>query len=492
MTHRPRIAVGGFQHESNSFSPFGATYADFAMADGWPPLTTGQALLDQFPPLNIPLGGFLRAADFDYVPLAWASAEPSGPVSDDAFARVSDLICDALAKAGPVDGVYLDLHGAMVTASHEDGEGVLLARVRGIVGPAVPIVVSLDMHANITKAMSEQADAMTVYRTYPHVDMAATGERCAPLMRALLAGRRLYKAFRKLPFLIPLSAQCTDMEPFKSIYASLPGLTSDTVLSVDIASGFPAADIYECGPAVIGYGFDPASVDRCVDEVYARLEAAEPAFRNDLLPIDAAVARALEIGRPGRPVVLADVQDNPGAGGSSDTTGILRALVEAGAQNAAVSALWDPEAAQAAHAVGVGGVFEAQLGGRYGYDSTPFVARFQVEAIRDTPIVGHGLVVGGAEMSLGPMAQLRVLDSEADVRVVVCSVRFQCLDQALFRGLGVEPRDQAVLVVKSTVHFRTDFEPIAAAILLVEAPGAHACRIDLSAYRRLRPDVRAV
>jgi microcystin degradation protein MlrC len=322
--------------------------------------------------------------------------------------------------------------------------------------------------------------------------MAQTGERCAPLMRALLRGRRIYKAFRKLPFLIPLSAQCTDMEPFRSIYARLPDDASDTVLSVDIASGFPAADIYECGPAVIGYGLDQASADRCVDVVFARLIGAESAFRNELLPVSQAIAKAIEIGRPGRPVVLADVQDNPGAGGTSDTTGILQALIDAKAQRAAISVFWDPEAARTAHAVGVGGIFETQLGGRYGYDARPFVSRFRVEAISDGRIVGDGVVVGGAEMSLGPMARLLVLDIEAEVRIVVSSVRFQCLDQALFRGLGVEPIDQAILVVKSTMHFRADFEPIAADILLVESPGAHACRIDTSLYRRLRSNVRAV
>ncbi|HEV2652738.1 MAG TPA: M81 family metallopeptidase [Rhizomicrobium sp.] len=489
MNRKPRIAVAGFQHESNSFSPFGATWHDFEIADGWPQLTTGEALLDVFPPLNIPLGGFLSVGDFEFVPIAWSSAEPSGPVSDDAFARMSQIICDGLRKARPLDGVYLDLHGAMVTDSHEDGEGELLTRIRGIVGDAVPVVVSLDMHANITEAMVALTDAMTIYRTYPHVDMANAGARCAPLMASRLAGLKIFKAFRKLPYLIPLSAQCTDMEPFRSIYRRLPTYVQGSVLSADIASGFPAADIRECGPSIIAYALDQASADKCADEILSLLLEAESAFRNELVSVKDAIATAMA-DRSGRPVVLADVQDNPGAGGTSDTTTILRALVGAGASRAAVSVLWDPEAARMAHDASEGAEIELQLGGRYGYDAAPFRARFHVERISDGHIKGDGAIVGGAMMSLGAMAQLRV--SNTDVRVVVSSIRYQCLDQMLFRALGVEPRDQAILVVKSTIHFRADFESIASRILLVDSPGAHACRLNLSNYRRLRPGLRVV
>ena len=163
MTSRPRIAIAGFQHETNTFAPFGAGYEDFAQADGWPALTTGAAILDLFPAVNIPIGGFIAAAgDLDLVPIAWASAEPCSYVSDDAFDRIAGLICDGIATAGRLDGIYLDLHGAMVTASHEDGEGELLRRLRRVVGPDLPIVASLDMHANVTRAMVELADALAI------------------------------------------------------------------------------------------------------------------------------------------------------------------------------------------------------------------------------------------------------------------------------------------------------------------------------------------
>lgn len=460
-------------------------------ADGWPPLTVGRPLLDEFRPLNIPLGGFIASTDIEPVPIAWSSAEPAGPVTDDAFDRMSTLICDGLVEAGHLDGIYLDLHGAMVCESYEDGEGELLRRLRALVGPDLPIVVSLDMHANITAQMVELSDALVVYRTYPHVDMAETGARARALLLARLAlGRPFTKAFRKLPFLVPLAAQFTGSEPFRSLYGSLHSHVTDQVLSVDLGAGFPVADIRECGPAVVAYGLDQDRVDAAADLLFADFLAAEPSFDCGLLTIEDAVARAMREGKAGAPVVLADVQDNPGCGATSDTIGLLRALVDAGARNVALGLLCDPLMAGAAHGAGVGGEIEGQLGGRFGYDAVPLRGRFLVEALSDGIVVGTGVMFRGSVMSLGPMARLRVLDTDAEVRVAVCSNRFQCLDQALLRSVGIEPQACAILAIKSTVHFRADFDPIASAVLSVEAPGANICRTSTVPFRRLRPGVR--
>lgn len=487
-----RIAVGGLQHESNSFSPFGAKIHDFEIADGWPPLSVGKDILTRFPSLNIPIGGFLGTAAYEFVPLVWASAEPSGPVSDDAFERISTMLCRLLKKAGSVDGVYLDLHGAMVTQSLEDAEGELLYRLRSVTGCDIPIVVSLDMHANITQRMVTLADAMTVYRTYPHIDMAQTGIRSQKLMQLCLEGQRPCKAFRKLPYLVPLSAQCTDVEPFKSVYGELASSDDADISSVDIAAGFPASDIYECGPAVIAYGRDQGAVDLRADRLYNRMLAAEPQYQNPLVPIDQAVREAIRHGVPGRPVILADVQDNPGVGGTSDTTSILQELITQGAKDVAAAVIWDPTAAGAAQAAGVGAIIETQLGSRFGYDCIPLSGRFAVEALSDGRIVGSGTIQRGVEMNLGPMAQLRLLGTEADLRIVVASVRYQCLDQSLFVALGIEPAQKAILVIKSTVHFRADFEAIAGRIIMVRAPGANPCSVDTSVYRRLRRGMRGI
>ena len=192
-----------------------------------------------------------------------------------------------------------------------------------------------------------------------------------------------------------------------------------------------------------------------------------------------------------KPVVIADAQDNSGAGASSDTTGLLNALVRGNAQGAVLALLDDAEVAAKTHELGAGAEFTASLGGKSGQeDQYPFEGRFRIETLSNGEFPFTGVMFGGFTASLGPMAVLRVLDTTADVRVVIGSVRCQCLDQAIFRHIGIEPAEQRILAVKSSVHFRADFEPMAAKVLVVEAPGAHPCRLDNLKYYKLRPGVR--
>ena len=251
-----KIAIAGFQHETNRFAPIETSYDDFVREDGWPGMTFGQGLWDVFLPANIPLGGFLNFAkdrpDVEVVPILWASAEPAGLVQDEAFDRIADLILDGLEAAMPLDGVYLDLHGAMVCQSFEDGEGEFLNRLRQRFGFDLPVSVSLDLHANITPEMFKFADLMTVYRTYPHIDMAETGYRAGKLLYDMIHdGREIFGAYQQLPFLLPLQAQCTTLEPARSIYGLLPKNCSLESGTADIALGFPASDIAQMGPAYL-------------------------------------------------------------------------------------------------------------------------------------------------------------------------------------------------------------------------------------------------
>jgi microcystin degradation protein MlrC len=488
-----RIAVGGFQHETNTFAPMGATYADFVKHDAWPGLVRGPALFDAVAGINLPVAGFIEAAredGHDLVPLLWASAEPSSYVTEDAFERIVGAIVEDLRAALPVDAVYLDLHGAMVAAHHEDGEGEALRRVRGVVGPAVPVVASLDFHANLTDAMARHADALTIYRTYPHLDMAFTGARAYHALARILGGQAMAKAFRKLPFLVPLTAQWTDAEPNRSLYADVADAAGGTVFTADLALAFPPADIADCGPGLVAFAATQAEADGVADELMRAVLAAEPRFANDMLRPDQAVRASLAIDE-GRPVVLADAQDNPGAGGTADTTGLLEALVAGGARRAVLGMLNDPEVAARAHEVGVGGAFEAALGAKSGLSGhRPLRARFRVERLSDGRFLCNGPVFSGTRTDLGPTALLAIESGGSDVRVVVGSNRFQCLDRAVFTHLGVALDEQRIVAVKSTVHFRADFDPIAARTIVVEAPGAHPCRLVGLGYRNLRKGVR--
>jgi microcystin degradation protein MlrC len=398
------------------------------------------------------------------------------------------MLLEDLRQYRSLDGVYLDLHGAMVTEHAEDGEGELLARVRKLIGDDIPVVNSLDLHANITERMVANSSAMTIFRTYPHIDMAATGERAYHLLSHLMAGGRLSKAFRKLPFLVPLSAQWTGATPNRELYAQVHGYNGN-VVSIDLALGFPPADIRECGAAVVAYDVDPEIAQSTAADVFDAFMQAEPLFENNLLSADDAVCAAMD--ENAGPVVLADAQDNPGAGGTSDTVGILDALVRHRAQGAVVAFINDPEVADMAHALSVGDVLETDLGEKSGRSKlSPFHGRFRIETLGDGVFECTGEMDGGVKTDLGRTAVLRVELEGCDVRVIVSSRRFQNLDRACFTHLGIEPENQHILVVKSTVHFRADYDPIAARTIIVESPGEHPCRLTALDYRNLRSGVR--
>src|SRR4030088_1795216 len=347
-----RIAVGGFLHETNTFAPTKATYADFVHGGGWPAMAHGADVLKVMRKINVGLAGFVETAEakgWDMVPTISCGASPSAHVTEDAFERIVKVMVDGIAAAGQLDAVYLDLHGAMVAEHFDDGEGEILARVRQVIGKDLPLVVSLDLHANVTPQMVEHADALIAYRTYPHVDMADTGRAAAKHVALMLRTKqRFAKAFRQLPFLIPISWQCTNDQPTKGIYQKLAALESDAVPTLSFAPGFPAADFPDCGPSVFAYGRAQGDADAAADNIAALVISHENDFDGRIYAPDEGVRHAMELTRgASKPIVIADTQDNPGAGGDSDTTGMLRALVRNGATRAAIGVIVDPDSAKA-------------------------------------------------------------------------------------------------------------------------------------------------
>ena len=487
-----RIAVGGFLHETNTFAPTKATYDAFVHGGGWPRMVLGADIPKLIRKVNVGLAGFIDAAEpegWELVPTIFAAATPSAHVTRDAYERITKVMLDGIAAAGHLDGIYLDLHGAMVTEHFDDGEGELLARVRHVVGKDVPLVVSLDLHANVTPEMVEHADALIAYRTYPHVDMADTGRASAHHLALLLKTKqRFAKAFRQLPFLIPISWQCTNDQPTKSIYEKLAALQSDDVPTLSFAPGFPAADFPDCGASVFAYGKTQADADAAADKITAIIEGHEDDFDGKIYSPDEGVIYAMELAKSAKkPIIIADTQDNPGAGGDSDTTGMLRALVRNGAKRAATGVIYDPQSAKAAHEVGVGASVTLALGGKSGISGdAPYKETFVVEKLSDGNFIAPGPYYGGRQMTMGPSACLRI----GGISVVVASHKAQLADQAMYRYVGIEPTEQAILVNKSSVHFRADFEPIAEKLLICAAPGAMPADTASLPWTRLRPGIR--
>lgn len=483
------ILVAGFQHETNTFAPTMASYESFIRGEDFPGMTHGEGVYDLLN-VNVPISGFIkyvREKGHTVTPVIWAGAGASAHVTTDAYERIAGEIVEA-AKSAAFDAIYLDLHGAMVTQHLDDGEGELLERLRAVVGPKMKIAVSVDLHANVTEKMFALADIIVSYKTYPHVDMADTGDRTARLLLHLLAATTpLHLVAKRLPFLIPVNAMSTMMQPARGMYDLLDEL-EDGVASLSFAPGFPASDFLECGPVVWGYGHDKAKLERTVDTLFSRILNAETEWSVQFEEPDPAVKKAMRIAeKASRPVIIADTQDNPGVGGDSNTTGILRALLANDAQGAALGLMCDPAAAAAAHKAGVGAKIEIGLGGCPQVPGDePLRATFEVETLSDGKFVYGGPMLNGKAADLGKMACLKL----QGIRIVVTSAKAQLLDRNMYRAVGINPEDMKLLVNKSSVHFRADFTPIAEEILVVRAPGPFVADPTQLPWQNLKAGMR--
>jgi microcystin degradation protein MlrC len=488
-----RIAVGGFLHESHSFAPRPTRYADFLQPGGLPAFSADNDLIDAIRPRSVPLAGAIAVAEeagIELVPLAWGVANPAGPVEDEAFERIAARICAPLSKAldeVEVDGVYLDLHGAAVVDSFPDAEGELLRRVRAIVGRDLPVAISLDPHANLTERMGRLADVVVPFRTYPHVDMKATGAQAMRLLLHRIGRKRPWaRAFRQLEFWIPLGSQCTLMAPMQTVMTERAGL-AERLGAVELAFcfGFPYADFVDCGAAIAAFAETQAAADAAADALLAFVNAQESRFVQETLPSGAAVAEAKRLASGARrPIVLADTQDNPGGGGHGDTTELLAELVRQRAKGAVVCLIHDAESVAACVAAGVGATVALSLGGKS--DGMPFACSAVVERLTDGVFTLTGPMGAGNPGNLGATA---LIDIDG-IRVMVTSRKMQALDQAILRHVGIEPATCSIIALKSSVHFRADFGPIAERVIVAIAPGPVVADPAVLNFRHVRAEVR--
>lgn len=484
-----RIAVGGFLHETNTFVARPTIWDDFVSAGPWPGVTSGDAVLSTFRGINLAIAHFMAAAEqagHTLVPLAWGGAMPAGKVTNDAFERIWTLTEAGLRR--PLDAVFLELHGAMVTEAHDDGEGEFLARVRAVVGPDVPIVISLDLHANVSARMVATADFISSYRTYPHVDWGDSGGRCAAWLDRVLAWKRPARAFRQAPFLVPVTTGCTYLEPSKSLYERVVALEAQTGVHLSLNMGFPPADIADVGPSVTAYGADRRQVEAAADRLFEALLAAEAGFAaHRPLPAVEAVMEARRIAATAsRPVVLADTQDNPGAGAPSNTTGLIAELLRQDAERAVVGIFHDPDAAAGAHAAGIGGAVPSLGGGGEGPGQEPLPGPWSVVALSDGRFRGTSPMLRAAVATMGPTALLR----QRGVEVLVATLRQQPIHQETFTHLGVDLDTRAIVAVKSSAHFRSGFQDIAERVMVCLSLGVNREDPGSFAFTKIRPGVR--
>lgn len=486
-----RVLTAEFVHESNTFKKGRTELAAFE-ADS---LDLGEAAICRFGDVNAEIAGFLdagREAGWDIRHVVSAHATPGARVARAAFDHIAGLICDAAREEiGKIDGILLGLHGAMVPDFCEDGEGELLSRLRAIVGPDLPIAVTLDLHAIATPAMIRQAQIFVSYKTYPHVDMRETGRHAGHLLDAAMRGAispATYRAHR--PMLEEANSGRTDVTETADLYArARTGEMQTGILAVSINASFAEADVTEAGPTVLvthDTRIDGAAeraraiAEDIADTIWTQRGNVSNTF---LTPAEAArLARGFDaaIG----PLVIADYADNPGAGAYGDATALLAALIDAGATDGGFAPIIDPEAAGILHAHAVGETVTLKLGGKIdpSFGGGPLTLTGTIEHLSDGVYTGDGPILGGITHTFGPTAVFRT----GGIDVLVVSQPGQMLDLQQLRTFNVEPASLKFLVLKSMQHFRAAFEPLAGKVVVCDSGALATPRAELRPYVRVK------
>jgi microcystin degradation protein MlrC len=478
-----RIAVGGIMHESNTFASTATDLARFREGS----LTYGAAMVPAWREAHHEVGGFIEGADafvYDLVPLGMAWATPSGPVTDEFLDHFCDVLTTGVQLAKP-DGVLVALHGAMVTPKHPSADTEVLRRLRDAIGPDVPLAATLDFHGNVSPAMADHANILVGYQTYPHVDQRERGLVAARLLTRMVRGEvRAVTRIAKPPLILNLLGQDTAREPMKSLMMRAREIERRPgVLSMSVMAGFPYADVPEMGPAVIAVtDRDQALAQAVVEELAAAMWAVREELYVPCPEPREAVARAIASTRS--PVLLVDLGDNVGGGSAGDGTVLLAELIRQEARGFVVVQC-APEAVSAARAAGVGGTFEAAVGGAVDrLHGEPVRVRGVVKSLHDgkwtETEARHG---GRRDNDQGPTA---VIDLGNDNTLVLNSLRTPPFSLGQLTSIGINPKAARIIVVKAAVAYKAAYEPIAGEIIPVDTPGLTAINPARFTYTRIR------
>ena len=475
-----KVVIAQMKHETNTFSPVATPLARFSRSGGKP--TEGDAAYAALKGTGSAMAAFFdlaeRAGAKIVIPIA-ASAWPSGPVDDDAFEYIAAKICAAVTNG--CDAVLLDLHGAMVTRSIEDGDGELLSRLRSLASE-VPIGVAFDMHANVSPRMAQSSNVIAGYQTYPHTDAYETGMRAGRPIFAMLRGDSVPSiAWGNRPMLPHVMRQSTDNSPNRELQARCREMEAQGALAVSVFVGFPHADVRHAGlSAVVVTDGDSELAQRWRDELLDAAWNEREAFVYRSEPLEVAIKRASKM--TDGPVVLLDHCDNAASGGTMDSMTVLGAILDAGLDNVAAFAICDPDAVTAMIEAGTGAHITLPLGGRtdtpaIGKRSEPRVITGTVKRIADGRFRNHGPMSRGEQMDMGPT----VVFDTGKVEIVVISRHQEPNDYACVEAVGIDATRKRYLMLKSRVAWRAGFRSIAKAI--VECAGVGVCTSDYGLLR---------
>ena len=477
-----RLVTGTISHETNVFSTIRTDLDEFRKRL----LLRGEEVSDHFRGTKTPVGGIIDGCEergFELVPTIFASATPSGKITDEAFEALLGELLDGVKDARPIHGVVLHLHGAGVSEGCDDIEGRILSEVQKAVG-GLPLVSTFDLHANHTRLTVDSADVFIGYDTYPHVDGYERGLEAVGVAERLIDGSlKPTKAFRQPPMMPALQVQFTGRPPMSLLMDAahrMEGL--EGVETITVAAGFPWSDFEDTGLSItVTTNDDQGLADECADELVDLAWSLRRDFLVKPVPVREAL-RKVEAASEG-PIVLADIGDNPGGGAPCDGTVVLRAVLEAGLEGGVFAVIADPEVVAAAVEAGVGSEVTVDLGGKTDkLHGPPLNVTGTVRLISDGKFIARGPMGTGSERDMGRTAVLRV----RGVDVVVTEKRLQPTDLQLYRSLGIEPAERRFIVVKSSVHYRAAHDPIAKEIIELDTPGLTSPRLAGFDFRRIR------
>lgn len=466
-----RIATGAFSHETSTFTPVSTDRAAYESRFGY---LRGQAMLSAFAGTNTPVGGFIEGAEahgFELIPTVFAEPHPAGPTPRALFDEILAELLEGIRGAGAIDGVLLEMHGSMVAEGIADADGHILQAVRSVVGPDIPVVVQLDIHTNMSAQMIDAADVLIVRETYPEIDKAERGRECADvIVRIVQDGLKPRMRACLIPMMWGMN-QVTADEPMKAVIDYLHDIESRPgIICASVATCFPLADVPCMGASVtVVADGDSELAQACADELGAWIYERRAQWHLPRLSTAQVLAQVHTDGR--FPAVLADRDDNTGGGSPGDSTGMLRAFIDAGLRDACVLYIVDPESIASCHEAGVGATLDLQVGGKSApVQGEPVAMRARVVAVSDGTFHYDGPMYAGLDATMGPSAHIE----QDGLHVLLVTIREQPFDIAFSRSLDLDPRTMRYVGVKSAAHFRSGFEAWAGAVHLVAEPSVHS------------------
>ncbi len=472
-----RIGIAGFLHESNTFLPAATALEDF-QSTSW---TEGPPLLERWSGALHELGGLVDGCaenGLTAVPLLATYAVPSGTIAASAYDAIAGRLTSLLREALPLDGVLLALHGATVAENFPDADGEITRRVREIVGPRVPVILTLDLHANVSREMIANTNAAVFYRSNPHLDQRQRGLEAASLMARTVRGEiRPVQALETPPWIIPIDRQYTDEDPARLLYQDAAlALSRPGVLSTSVAMGFYYADVAEMGASFLAVtDGDPALARETARSMARRAWDRRHSFQIQLVSPPDAVRQAAAADRT--PVALFDVGDNVGGGSSANSTVLLEEIIRQRVPNCAV-VLHDPAAVAACQADGVRREVRLNAGG----GAVPITGR--VRTLSDGLFVEHEVRHGG--WGRNDQGITAVVETADDTTIVLTTRRMAPMSLQQLLSLGIPVERKRAIVVKGVVAPRAAYAPVCPRIILADTPGETAGNPAHFTYRRRR------